>query len=126
MMGHLDVAKALLDYGASTNIIVYGCDMLHASIQSDKPEVVSLMLDLGYDINRHDALGMTPLENALRCKYEAAEFLLNEGADFKRFCADGSSLIRVASDATGRSVELLIKYVQNEEGEDFLSHRCKL
>lgn len=122
MKGNLDVVKALLNYGASTNVIVYDCDILDASIQSNNPEIVSLILDLGFNVNRHGLSGITPLAVSLRCsKYETAEFLLEKGADYKKLCSDGStSLIHAIHDSTGKSVELLIKYVQKKEGVDFL------
>lgn len=122
--GHIDATKILLNKGADTGVVVNKFDLLDASIESNNPQLIDLILGLGYCINRHNLRGETPLAYSLEHnKDEAIKLLLEKGADYRKCSADGSSpLARAVLDRTGNSIGILLKYVSGKEGQESLSN----
>lgn len=83
LMGHTEVAKADVTLG--------GYSILDISVASNNPATISLVLNKGFDIDRHCAKGgLPPLSYALVLKnFDSFVFLLENGADHRRYCLEG-------------------------------------
>lgn len=81
----IDIIVALLDAGADINARNKNDQTpLHYASQASNPEVITLLVDRGANVNMQDSKGNTPLINAVRgenAKPEVVSFLLDKGAD---------------------------------------------
>ncbi len=60
--GHFEIVRLLLDHGADPDPIGAACSALHAAVLSDDPEILSMLLESGADINSLNYEGRTPLD----------------------------------------------------------------
>ncbi|MBV0900136.1 MAG: ankyrin repeat domain-containing protein [Wolbachia endosymbiont of Fragariocoptes setiger] len=133
--GHVEVAEFLIQNGAHSDVTLEGRDLLDKAVLSNNPEMIDLLLKkYGYDFNRYGPKGLTPLIIAFQAsKYESACFLLNKGADYRKFSAQDnlsplhyiSSYVKDNSDCS-RLVKLLLNHIQKVEGKertiDYINH----
>ncbi|MBV0900129.1 MAG: ankyrin repeat domain-containing protein [Wolbachia endosymbiont of Fragariocoptes setiger] len=119
--GHVEVAKILIQNGAKTDTIVEGRNLLDEAIFSNNPEMISLVMSHGFDINRHNDLGMTPLATAMSLAVDKSiKFLLENGADYKKTSVSKRFLPIYYGISHNREsircVELLLNYIEQKEG----------
>ena len=97
--GHEDVARTLLEHGASiTSQTNDGRTPLHLASQYGNEDVVRLLLERGTDVAARSNDGSTPLHLASRRGYEGVSSLLLEyGADLTAQTNDGSTPLHLAS-----------------------------
>ena len=119
--GHVEVAKILIQNGAKTDTIVEGQNLLDEAIFSNNPEMLSLVMSHGFDINRHNDLGKTPLATAMSFLVDKSiKFLLENGADYKMTSGSERFLPIYYGIPHGREsircVELLLNYIEQKEG----------
>lgn len=84
--------------------------------------MVSLVISHGFNINRRNDLGMTPLATAMSLEaYESIRFLLENGADYKQTSTSGGFLPIFYGLHDGKEpiwcVELLFKHIKEKEGK---------
>ncbi len=86
--GHLEIARLLIDQGATLNIAVQSALMtqwtpLHLAAENDQVECASLLIQSGADIDAKDQYGTTPLMLAVdeMVSVSVAKLLLQKGAD---------------------------------------------
>ncbi|CAN2103758.1 ankyrin repeat domain-containing protein [Wolbachia pipientis] len=125
MNGHVDVAKTLIQHGASTDVVVNGYNLLRTAAMSDNPSMIEFALGFGASIDDCSPNGRTPLIFAVgENNYESVAFLLEKGADYKKFTDKGMSALTLSVLGQGpesyRVTELLLKHVEAKEGKDGL------
>ncbi|AID46542.1 ankyrin repeat protein [Pigeonpox virus] len=72
----------------------YLSELLYESIKTDNPEIVSLILDLGANINKRDFYGNIPLQTSII--YQTSNvftLLLQKGADVNAKNSDGNTIL---------------------------------
>jgi len=83
--GDLDTVKAFLDAGFDVNAAEsgdFGSSLLHNAIRYGEMEIFNYLIDNGADINFIDAVGWTPLMEAIiDSKPEFGKVLVEKGAD---------------------------------------------
>ena len=92
--GYLGVAKLLLDSGTSTN-----GDTLPRALASGNQDLVSLLLARGADVNSYGSLGITPLEEAIRCEVTQVLKLIEDHGTSAKMQGQGylADMFRAAS-----------------------------
>jgi ankyrin repeat protein len=95
------IALAWLDRGADPFASAPdGSSLLHLAVRHGLPRLVDALLERGFDPNRPDAQGATPLVDCLVCERALAEplarRLLAAGADPDRAACDGRTPLGVA------------------------------
>lgn len=113
VMGHLEVARFLLEHGANVNTKNRrGHTPLHDFSRLGNVEAMRLLLDFGADTNVRDSLGWSPLDEvALNGRHEATHILLQHSADANAKNYWGRSSLHYASKKGHvEVVRLLIKH----------------
>jgi len=119
--GHVEVAKILIQNGAKADTIVEGRNLLDEAIFSNNPEMISFLMSHGFDINRHNDLGETPLATEMCFLVDKSiKFLLENAADYKMTSGSERFLPIYYGIPHGREsircVELLLNYIEQKEG----------
>lgn len=83
--GHVEVARLLINRGASTDVDIYGRTILHYSVEGGQVSSAEFILGLGPEqetkLNAETIEGDQPLTNAARaCDVDMVQFLLDKGA----------------------------------------------
>lgn len=88
----------LLDAGASpTSYNLDGKSALHQAAHHGSAEICAYLADQGFDVNRKDSKGITPLMEAARGGHKGVtRFLLSRQADAHSVDNDGNSALHVA------------------------------
>jgi ankyrin repeat protein len=85
--GYADVVRALVMAGANTGIVEStGINLLHWAVITNRPAVISTLVESGVDVNAADDFGFTPLMYATTIDFgdtEPVKELLKAGADRK-------------------------------------------
>jgi ankyrin repeat protein len=81
--GMRDLVEKVLGAGATPNAMgcTSGRSVLGEAVARGDKEIAELLIAHGADVDRKDALGMTPLHYARRWSKDVAELLLAKGAD---------------------------------------------
>lgn len=115
MLGNVDAAKTLIQHGASIDVKLNNNNLLDISIDSNNPEMISVILSIGYNIDNPGVMNMTPLSLAFsKDKYLSAKFLLENRADYRKYQSDNytSPLYAVQEKGeTYRCTSLLLRHV---------------
>ena len=83
--GNTEAVQLLLQAGAD---VKPNCSMLNASARSGNPDIIKMLLEKGAEVNCVDRDAFAPLEAAIfNGRVEAAQLLLQAGADAKRNCS---------------------------------------
>ncbi|KAJ3193904.1 hypothetical protein HK101_003884 [Irineochytrium annulatum] len=107
--GHMDMAKLLLDHGASPNIPdILGCTSLHYAILTKSNNGVKLLMDKSPQLDIIDKSGLSYLHHAVRLKdAETVEVLIAGGANLNNIGGtDKSTALHLAVET---SQEYLVK-----------------
>jgi len=121
--GHRELAIFLIYKGADVNVRgrTSGLTMLHTAAFIGPLELVTLLIEKGARINARTALGVTPLESALRGRQsEIAEYLIQKGADLE-FGRRDSPLLLAARFGHERVVKILIDRDADISTRDYAS-----
>lgn len=110
--GHLDLATALLDRGASTAAMSRNAmanQPLHSAVAGRRLDLVKLLLKRGADVNG-SAQGLTPLHLAAHAGHEPlTAMLLAFGADTRAKDASGNTPLQMAAEHGHGAVAELLK-----------------
>jgi ankyrin repeat protein len=91
--GYVDVARSLLDAGASAHVTEStGINLLHWAAITNRPQVIPLLVNAGVPVNTTDENGFTPLMYAATIDFgdtAVLQALLKAGADASIRNADG-------------------------------------
>lgn len=84
--GNVKIAQLFLSFGADVHVIdTQGCNLLFSAAgYNDDEKVMKLLVDLGLDVNHHNAKGQTPLHWACNLDFDnlkTVKFLLDSGAN---------------------------------------------
>lgn len=128
LKGHTNVAKTLIENGSDVSNVSDPYNMLEIAISSDSPAMIECILELGFDVNQEGYKGMTPLSLALVAnKPESVKFLLDKGANYGKYTADGgfSPLVHSFQNINKykediECTKLLLDFVGKKEGRDGL------
>jgi ankyrin repeat protein len=118
----LEIAKLLIELGASLDEIVDGKNLLH---YTRSLELIKLYIINGVDINYQDDYGFTILMNA---NYEEAELLISYGADLNIQNKYGdTALLHAAYKNDTELIKLLLKYhadpyIKNNYDQDYFTY----
>jgi ankyrin repeat protein len=99
--GHVDIAGALLDAGASVETACYAAGRvpLHIAAEKGNLELCALLLERGAQIDVKDERSWTSLMRATNAsQFDACRFLLDGGADVNARAPSGISALQVAAD----------------------------
>ena len=109
-MGHEDVVKLLLDYGAQNKAeIRQGKTPLHCAAECGHNKVVQVLIEGGADPNMADNDGRTPLHYAAyQGKRQVVRLLLDFGADPQIEDKDGNTPINEADSGGNPEVEIML------------------
>ena len=115
MRGHTEVARVLLEAGASTEVRdCTGATPLCEAVFHNHPDVVRLLRErYGADVNAPNAFGWTPLHVVVdRGHSELTDYLLGEGgADVTLTTPEGYTALHVAAmNGRTRTVEKLLEH----------------
>lgn len=122
--GNVNICKLLIEHGADPKFNSECGNVLDAAIRSRNLECVDFILSQGgYDINRYNVMGLTPLMFALyQGNPKAVRYLLEKGADYQRICAAGDHTSFYALGISGEScLKMLLKHIQSKKGKEFVS-----
>lgn len=125
MRNHFEIAKFLIEKGAETNTVSDKRNLLDRAISTDNTDLVSLVLNNGYDVNFYNPEGLPPISMAVfNLKYNTARFLINRGADHREFCMKKrySPLhycikSKYCKESSERYIRLLLQHVLKKEGQ---------
>lgn len=108
----LNIADLLLKHGAKLGVPKCNNPLIFSAINTENPQMVSLIITAGVDVNQHDRLEKTPLSQAFFLKnFAIAKILLDAGADPNLFNSYSNSLLREACAGNqGEMAMLLIQY----------------
>ena len=109
-MGHEDVVKLLLDYGALNKAGVWqGKTPLHGAAEFGRNQVVQVLIEGGADPNMGDNDGRTPLHYAAyQGMRQVVRLLLDFGADPQIEDKDGNTPINEADSGGNPEVEIML------------------
>jgi ankyrin repeat protein len=123
-MGHLDVARVLLEHGACVDFRTGDWTLLHfASSKPDLDAIQLLLLEHGADADCRDDLDQTPLHLAshVGCPKTMRQ-LLQHGADTNnRMLSSRTPLYQAVRSGNLEAVRLLLQYGANVNDKDDLS-----
>ena len=124
--GSIRDVKNPFETGADVNVIDRpGATPLHDASHECKPEVVSMMLRSGADLEACDIeTGIRPLHVAAKkgC-LQACELLIRHGAEINAQTREGATALHLAAFAGhAEVVVLLLKYVANHTLQDMQGH----
>ena len=110
-MGHIDVAKVLLDHGADVNAQdIYDQSPLSWASNREHVEFVQLLLEHGANVNtQHKCDHWTPLHGASELgNLEVARLLLDHGADVQMRSKDGLTPFYIANRSNRHDIAQLL------------------
>ncbi len=120
---NLQILKALLEKGADTNVQSEKADpLLHVAVELNRPDIVTLLLAKGANINAVDKQGMTALQRFFCYKnrnLQILEALLKKGADPNIQSEKKGPLLHYASH---EATSLLIDYKAHVDALDKEGH----
>lgn len=99
--GHVEVARLLINRGASTDVDIYGRTILHYSVEGGQVSSAEFILGLGPEqeetkLNAETIEGDQPLTNAARaCDVDMVQFLLDKGAKTEHTNKAGNTALLV-------------------------------
>lgn len=128
MCGHTEVARTLIENHANISSVSERLNLLDLATISNNPSMIDLVIELGFNINQEGLLGMTPLSLALvKDKFESVKFLLDKGANYRKYTTDGAFSPLVYSlqekDRNNKDMkctEFLLNFIEKKEGRDGL------
>ncbi len=130
LKGDLKEIDALLKEGIRIQYTteVEDWNLLHLALQSlvaePKMDVVRHLIGLGVDVNAQDVFGMTPLHYAVRTTaLEAAQLLLEAGAELDTVNRDGFTPLRMADHGSSRSFEMMELLLKHGADPDFRTEK---
>ena len=118
--GHLEVARALLEFGAEKEAVSSGgkSPLLWAVTQGHL-DIVQLLLDFGALIEASDGEGLRPLHWAAKGSMEIARVLLDSGAQLEAVGGAGRRPLHVAAfEGHLEIARLLLAYGAEKEARD--------
>lgn len=119
--GHVDIAKILIENGASVAVRSRDENLLDLACNTDKPEMIELILNKDLDINQLGEHGLTPLAKSLKNdKCRSVEFLLKLGADYKKPSHSKSPLQFAMGKEGTKRADILLKHIEFKEGKSGL------
>lgn len=115
-VGHLDIAKYLLDKGANINE-VYGADEKY----SLPGKTILMSAAAGLDSNDHNTIAMRMIKGPTADQTDVIKFLLERGADVNEQNGSGETALSVATQNGHTDVVqlLLAKKSNGSNGQDF-------
>jgi ankyrin repeat protein len=120
-----DVARLLLEHGADVNAQVSGSDSsgrtpLHVAVESNRAEVVRVLLEHGANVDAEDSQGRTPLHAAVGFnRAEVVRVLLEHGANVDAEDSQGRTPLHAAVEFdTAEVVRVLLEHGANVDAED--------
>ncbi|KAF7173485.1 hypothetical protein CNMCM6106_007563 [Aspergillus hiratsukae] len=126
--GRIQVLREFLDAGADPRANYdsdgHGMPLIFWATEGDDPDIVSLLLDLGEDIERLNDATETPLiYSAYSGSLEVCEMLLRRGADVNALDERGRSSLYLAKEGGETEIEeMLMKYGADDiEPDEYLA-----
>lgn len=111
--GNLKILKNLAEAKADLNDIGYDHTPLMLAIQNKRMDCIRFLVENGVDIEKEDPLGRTALNEACFCNYfEAVEYLVEKGADFRHRDGRGQDENTLTYAANVGNLGLLKKLMQ--------------
>lgn len=103
------ILKALIEYGADANTLIYGSPVLRHAVWWCTEDAIRVLVDAGADI---DAENGAPLKHAIRWnRLSVVKLMLEAGASVNARTNSGISILRCAKHRGSKeTVELLIQY----------------
>ena len=111
------ILKALIEYGADANTLLYGLPVLHHAVWQWTEDAIRVLVDAGADMDvEHGA----PLKHAIGLhRLSVVKLLLERGASVNARTNSGMSILRFAKHhGSEETVELLIQYGAEDLEED--------
>jgi ankyrin repeat protein len=108
--GKTEIAKLLIERGASVNAPAASGSALHLAIQGGWDDIVQLLIDNGADPDQRDAFDNTPLVLAVSAQHrDIAEILIKAGADLGASSSGLTPLMFASSTGDVDQVRFLVK-----------------
>lgn len=127
--GDVEMAWLLIQNGADINFEAEDNDFLQLAILSDEPPIIEFALNHGFDIDRLDREGLTPLAKAMfNLKYKSLKYLLETGANYRKLVEhQGTKQISLISCMKSlKSIDILLNHIEQKEGKqamiEYINH----
>ncbi|AOP35393.1 hypothetical protein A0128_17025 [Leptospira tipperaryensis] len=126
-----EVVKVLLEFIADpnrTDEVTGLTPLIHSILEDSSPEMMSILISFGADLNQKDTNGMSPLHHCVNeGKLIPFQILLEKGADPNVQDFDGVTCMNLAKSSHGMSefAELLLKHgadpmIKDKHGKIYL------
>jgi hypothetical protein len=113
-------SPAMLNYFQQTSVRnlqytgLHRASLLHLAVRENNPDIVAILLQKVFNLNKRDYFGITPLHYALYHDQEdMVNFLLDAGADVMRM--KGYSLLLAVENCSSAIVERIVKQMDTQE-----------